>query len=136
MILREFGLFSSSSHIINGHTPVRTAQGEEPVRANGRLLVIDGGFCRSYHQTTGIAGYTLIYNSHGLRLKEHKPFQSIYSALRENKDIESASQVIETQHCRVMVKHTDAGEKISEDIHNLKVLLEAYRDGSMEQKNN
>ena len=87
MILHEFGLYSESSHIINGHTPVRTSKGEHPVRANGKLLVIDGGFCKSYHKTTGIAGYTLIFNSHGIRIKSHQPFQSVYAALTENKDM-------------------------------------------------
>ena len=75
MILHEFNLYSDRSHIINGHTPVRTSRGEHPVRANGRLMVIDGGFCKSYHKTTGIAGYTLIFNSHGIRIKSHQPFQ-------------------------------------------------------------
>ena len=77
MILREFGLFSPLSHIINGHTPVKTVEGEEPVRANGKLIVIDGGFSQAYHKTTGIAGYTLIYNSHGMRIKAHQPFESV-----------------------------------------------------------
>ena len=84
MILHEFNLYSDRSHIINGHTPVRTSRGEHPVRANGRLMVIDGGFCKSYHKTTGIAGYTLIFNSHGIRIKSHQPFQSVYAALTEN----------------------------------------------------
>ena len=84
MILHEFGLYSERSHIINGHTPVRTSKGEHPVRANGRLMVIDGGFCKSYHKTTGIAGYTLIFNSHGIRIKSHQPFQSVFAALTEN----------------------------------------------------
>lgn len=133
MILREFGLYSPASHIINGHTPVRTAKGERPVRANGKLVVIDGGFCRSYHETTGIAGYTLIYNSHGMRIKAHQPFESIYAALRENKDIESDSQYVETETKRLMVKHTDVGKKILENIESLKLLLQSYRDGSIEQ---
>lgn len=135
MILREFGLYSSFSHIINGHTPVRTVEGEMPVRANGKLMVIDGGFCRSYHKTTGIAGYTLIYNSHGIRIKAHQPFESVYTALRENKDIESESELVETEKERLMVKHTDNGKKILEDIEGLKKLLEAYRDGTIEQGN-
>ena len=75
-ILSEFGLDPDTAHIINGHTPVRTVKGELPIRANGKLLVIDGGFCEKYHDTTGIAGYTLIFNSHGLRLKAHQPFRS------------------------------------------------------------
>ncbi len=135
MILREFGLYSSFSHIINGHTPVRTGEGEMPVRANGKLIVIDGGFCRSYHKTTGIAGYTLIYNSHGIRIKAHQPFESVYTALQENKDIESESELVETEKERLMVKHTDNGKKILEDIEGLKKLLEAYRDGTIEQGN-
>lgn len=124
MILREFGLYTPMSHIINGHTPVRTAEGEQPCRANGKLLVIDGGFCKDYHKTTGIAGYTLIYNSHGLRIKAHQPFESVYRALRENKDIESESQLVETEKARVMVRDTDIGKGILEDIADLERLLE------------
>ena len=134
MILREFGLYTSISHIINGHTPVRTGKGELPVRANGKLMVIDGGFCRSYHKTTGIAGYTLIYNSHGIRIKAHQPFENVYAALRENKDIESNSELVETESERIMVKHTDDGKKIMEDIEWLKKLLEAYRSGTIKQE--
>lgn len=128
MILHEFGLYSERSHIINGHTPVRTSKGEHPVRANGKLLVIDGGFCKSYHKTTGIAGYTLIFNSHGIRIKSHQPFQSVYAALTENKDIESKSELVETEKERLMVRDTDSGKKIKEDIDGLKMLLQAYRN--------
>ena len=129
MILHEFGLHSERSHIINGHTPVRTSKGEHPVRAEGKLLVIDGGFCKSYHKTTGIAGYTLIFNSHGIRIKSHQPFQSVYAALTENKDIESKSELVETEKERLMVRDTDSGKKIKEDIDGLKMLLQAYRNG-------
>ena len=132
MILHEFNLYSDRSHIINGHTPVRTSRGEHPVRANGRLMVIDGGFCKSYHKTTGIAGYTLIFNSHGIRIKSHQPFQSVYAALTENKDIESRSELVETERDRLMVRNTDTGKKILEDIKGLKMLLQAYREGTME----
>ena len=132
MILHEFNLYSDLSHIINGHTPVRTSRGEHPVRANGRLMVIDGGFCKSYHKTTGIAGYTLIFNSHGIRIKSHQPFQSVYAALTENKDIESRSELVETERERLMVRNTDTGKKILEDIKGLKMLLQAYREGTME----
>ena len=132
MILHEFGLYSESSHIINGHTPVRTSKGEHPVRANGKLLVIDGGFCKSYHKTTGIAGYTLIFNSHGIRIKSHQPFQSVYAALTENKDIESKSELVETESERLMVRNTDNGKKIKEDIEGLKMLLRAYRSGDFD----
>lgn len=132
IILHEFGLYSERSHIINGHTPVRTSKGEHPVRANGKLLVIDGGFCKSYHKTTGIAGYTLIFNSHGIRIKSHQPFQSVYAALTENKDIESKSELVETEKERLMVRDTDSGKKIKEDIDGLKMLLQAYRNGDFE----
>lgn len=132
MILHEFNLYSDRSHIINGHTPVRTSRGEHPVRANGRLMVIDGGFCKSYHKTTGIAGYTLIFNSHGIRIKSHQPFQSVYAALTENKDIESRSELVETERERLMVRNTDTGKRILEDIKGLKMLLQAYREGTME----
>ena len=132
MILHEFNLYSDRSHIINGHTPVRTSRGEHPVRANGRLMVIDGGFCKNYHKTTGIAGYTLIFNSHGIRIKSHQPFQSVYAALTENKDIESRSELVETERERLMVRNTDTGKKILEDIKGLKMLLQAYREGTIE----
>ena len=122
-ILAEFGLYSKYSHIVNGHTPVRTGKGELPIRANGRLLVIDGGFCKEYHQTTGIAGYTLSFNAHGLRLKAHQPFESVGAALRDNKDIHSSSEIIETEKHRVLVDDTDSGEAIRERIADLYFLL-------------
>lgn len=128
-ILHEFGLDSSISHIINGHTPIKVAKGESPLKANNRLIVIDGGFCRAYQKTTGIAGYTLIYNSHGMRLKAHQPFESIAKALEENKDIESTSDFFETEAQRVMIKDTDDGKVIKETIRDLELLLMAYRQG-------
>ena len=115
------------SHIINGHTPVHAVDGENPVRANGRLFVIDGGFCRAMNKTTGIAGYTLIFNSHGLRLKAHTPFTSVEDALINNTDIRSESEVIEKETYRMFVKDTDIGKQILEDIADLKMLLENYR---------
>ncbi|MBO5032287.1 MAG: fructose-1,6-bisphosphatase [Lachnospiraceae bacterium] len=128
-ILHEFGLDSAISHIINGHTPIKVAKGESPLKANNRLIVIDGGFCRAYQKTTGIAGYTLIYNSHGMRLKAHQPFESIAKVLSENKDIESSSNFFETETERVMVKDTDNGKVIMDTIHDLELLLAAYRQG-------
>ena len=127
MILREFDLFSPYSHIINGHTPVLAAKGEQPIKAGGKLLVIDGGFCKDYQRKTGIAGYTLIYNSHGLRIKAHQPFESIEKALSENMDIISSSRLIETEKNRVMVKDTDNGKRIMEEIDDLYELLELYK---------
>ncbi len=137
-ILHEFGLDTPMAHIINGHTPIKVAKGESPLKANNRLIVIDGGFCRAYQKTTGIAGYTLIYNSHGMRLKAHQPFESIAKVLEENKDIESTSNFFETQAERVMVKDTDNGKLIIETINDLKLLLAAYRQGlivSKQEKN-
>lgn len=123
MILHEFGLFSPESHIINGHTPVKTIEGESPIRANGRLLVIDGGFSKAYHETTGIAGYTLIFNSHGMRIKAHHPFESVYKALRDNKDIDSESEIVYTASPRILVKDTENGKQIRDEISDLKMLL-------------
>ena len=131
MILSEFGLTYSVAHIVNGHTPVRASKGELPIRANGRLIVIDGGFCKGYHKTTGIAGYTLIYNSHGLRLKAHEPFESVEKAVRENSDIHSSSEIVETERRRVMVGDTDDGERIKSEIDDLYELLELYRTGKI-----
>ena len=134
MILKEFGLDPDTAHIINGHTPVRTVKGELPIRAEGRLLVIDGGFCKNYHETTGIAGYTLIYNSHGLRLKAHHPFRSIDEALRENIDIHSDSEIVETERKRKMVEDTDVGKKLRQETDDLRLLLQMYRSGIITTK--
>lgn len=131
-ILHAFGLHSPMSHIINGHTPIKVADGESPVKANNRLVVIDGGFCKAYQKTTGIAGYTLIYNSHGMRLKAHQPFESIEKVLEENKDIESTSNFFEMEPERVMIKDTDNGKKILETIRDLELLLAAYRRGTIQ----
>lgn len=126
-ILHEFGLYDEHSHIINGHTPVHAMEGENPVRANGRLFVIDGGFCRSMNKTTGIAGYTLIFNSHGLRLKAHTPFTSVEDAVMNNTDIESESEIVEKDSPRMLVKDTDIGKRVLQEIADLKKLLENYR---------
>lgn len=128
-ILHEFGLDSPMAHIINGHTPIKVSHGESPIKANNRLIVIDGGFCKAYQKTTGIAGYTLIYNSHGMRLKAHQPFESIAKVLEENKDIESTSNFFEVEPERVMVKDTDNGKEILQTISDLEKLLMAYRHG-------
>lgn len=129
MILREFGIFGDMAHIINGHTPVKVKKGESPIKGGGRLLVIDGGFCKAYQSHTGIAGYTLIYNSHGLRFMQHEAFQSMEKALDEDIDIQSESDFFEAAPRRVMVEDTDDGKKIQEDIQDLKDLLRAYREG-------
>ena len=131
MILRDFGLKSDMSHIINGHTPVHAAEGEHPVKAGGKLIVIDGGFSTPYHKTTGIAGYTLIYNSHGMRIKSHAPFESVDKVLTENIDIESRAEQFELEPYRVMIGDTDKGRAIAQQIDDLNALLDAYRDGSI-----
>ena len=128
-ILEAFGLTNKNAHIINGHTPIKVIQGESPIKANGRLIVIDGGFCRAYQKTTGIAGYTLIYNSHGLRIMSHQAFSSIDEALSENKDIHSQSEIFETAGRRMMVSDCDNGKRLKEKIKDLEQLLQAYRQG-------
>ncbi|EHO17672.1 hypothetical protein HMPREF9623_00526 [Stomatobaculum longum] len=134
MILREFGLKSDLSHIINGHTPVHASAGENPIKAGGKLIVIDGGFSRAYHKTTGIAGYTLIYNSHGMRIKSHMPFESVERVISENLDIESRANQFEIEPYRVMVGDTDIGKRLAAQIEDLNELLTAYRDGSIPER--
>ena len=129
MILREFGLYGASSRIINGHTPVKVIKGDSPIRAGGKLLIIDGGFCKAYQKTTGIAGYTLIFNSHGMRIKAHSHFTSVTDVLRENVDIESETDIFATEEKRLMVMDTDEGKKIADRITDLHALVAAYRDG-------
>ena len=129
-ILREFGLDDQTGHIINGHVPVRAAIGEHPVKARGRYIRIDGGFCRAYHDRTGIAGYTLIYTSRGLRLVSHSPFEGKKAAVRENRDILATDDVIfEMMPNRVLVRDTDYGKRILERMEDLRGLLNAYREG-------
>ncbi|MDL2318678.1 fructose-1,6-bisphosphatase [Eubacteriales bacterium OttesenSCG-928-A19] len=131
MILREFGLYGPSSHIINGHTPVKVIKGDSPIRAGGKLLIIDGGFCRAYQKTTGIAGYTLIFNSHGMRIKAHSGFSSVADVLAQNDDIQSETDIFETEPRRLMVMDTDDGKKIEARVADLHALVAAYRDGSV-----
>ena len=134
MILHEFGLYSERSHIINGHTPVNVKKGESPIRADGKLYVIDGGFCKAYQKATGIAGYTLIFNSHGMKLKTHQPFESLKKALEENLDIHSDTEIVEVEEERIMVADTDQGVIIRERIGDLKELLKAYRSGLVRER--
>ena len=129
-ILREFGCRGADSHIVNGHTPVREADGDTPVRADGRLLVIDGGFCQAYHKVTGIAGYTLISDEHGMRLKAHKAFQGIRAALLEDADIVPAHELTIFEAPRPLrVCDTDTGDEIRRQISDLDDLLAAYNAG-------
>lgn len=134
MIFQEFGLDPKISHIINGHVPVEIKKGESPIRAGGKLLVIDGGFSRAYQAQTGIAGYTLIYNSYGLLLVSHEPFESTQKAIEEERDIHSTTVVLEQEVVRKRVGDTDIGEELKVQIKDLEKLLEAYRKGLIKEK--
>ena len=130
-ILKEFGVEGEPSHIINGHIPVKTTKGESPIKAGGRLLVIDGGYSKPYQAETGIAGYTLIYNSYGLRLVQHEPFESTQNAIEQGKDIISETKVVEFMERRKLVRDTDIGKKLIDQIDDLKQLLVAFRKGQI-----
>lgn len=133
-VLKEFGLESKNSHIINGHIPVKEKDGESPIRANGKLLVIDGGFAKSYRSQTGRSGYTLTYNSYGLILSANEPFDSKTDAIREGIDIKYDIMVNEKETERKRVADTDVGKEIQEEIDDLKLLLKAYREGKIKQE--
>lgn len=132
-ILREFGLSGEGSHIVNGHVPVRAIEGESPIKGGGRLIIIDGGFCRAYHRRTGIAGYTLVYNSRGLILRTHQPFESVEKAIHEDEDIASKSEYIYTALQRILVRDTDEGGRKQALIRDLTALVEAYQSGVIAQ---
>ncbi len=134
IIFEEFGLNPDTSHIINGHVPVKSKNGESPIKANGKLLVIDGGFSKAYQGTTGIAGYTLIYNSYGLLLVSHDPFESTLKAIEEEKDIHSTTMVLEKEVERKRVRDTDNGKELMEQIKDLEMLLDAYRIGLIKEQ--
>lgn len=133
-ILEEFGLKPEDSHIINGHVPVETIKGESPIKANGKLLVIDGGLSKAYQGKTGIAGYTLIYNSYGLMLVSHEPFESTIKAIEEEKDILSSTVVLEKVVDRKTVGCTDIGAELKLQIKDLEMLLTAYRKGLIKEQ--
>jgi fructose-1,6-bisphosphatase-3 len=128
-ILTAFGLDAEKSHIVNGHVPVERKKGESPIKCNGKLLIIDGGFSKAYQSKTGIAGYTLVANSHGMRLVSHEPFESMETAILKESDIFSDSIVVETAVNRLRVSDTDIGVELRESIKQLESLLEAYREG-------
>ena len=128
-ILDAFGVEGEHRHIINGHVPVHVAQGENPIKADGRLMVIDGGFAEPYHTTTGIAGYTLVYHSRGFELIQHEPFTSTKDAVLQGTDIKSSKQIVEMTGNRIMVRDTDKGRVLGEQIKELQELLYAYRHG-------
>ena len=134
-ILTEFGLPTEGSHIINGHVPVQIIKGENPVKANGKLLVIDGGFSKAYQEKTGIAGYTLVFHSRGFQLVQHEPFESRQKAIEDGQDIISNTVLTEYQTQRLLVKDTDKGKEISEQIEDINKLLACYRRGLIREKN-
>ena len=122
------------AHIINGHIPIESKSGESPIKCNGKLLIIDGGFSKAYQPKTGIAGYTLIYNSYGLVLAAHEPFESIDKAVKEGQDIHSHMQLVQQVVKRKMVADTDAGKEMQTNIEELEELLLAYREGQIVEK--
>ena len=133
-ILDEFELDTRKSHIVNGHVPVELKKGESPIKCDGKLLIIDGGFSKAYQSKTGIAGYTLVANSHGMRLVAHEPFESMEAAVLHESDIFSDSTVIEVAPIRIRVSDTDIGRQLKDQIKQLELLLQAYRDGIIVEK--
>lgn len=133
-ILDAFGVVGSNRHIINGHVPVRTLKGENPIKANGKLMVIDGGFSKAYHNETGIAGYTLVYHSRGFQLVQHEPFTSTEDAIQRGTDIKSTIQIVEMSNRRMLVADTDIGVELRKQIDDLEELLYAYRHGYIKEK--
>ena len=133
-ILDAFGVEGDTRHIINGHVPVHAAEGENPIKADGKLMVIDGGFAKAYHKQTGIAGYTLVYHSRGFELVQHEPFTSAADAIQRGTDIKSTTQIVEMSAHRMLVADTDKGRELRAQVADLKQLLYAYRHGILKEK--
>ena len=133
-ILDACGVAGPNRHIINGHVPVHASKGENPIKANGKLMVIDGGFSEAYHSETGIAGYTLVYHSRGFQLVQHEPFTSASDAIRKGTDIKSTTQLVELSTHRMHVADTDKGDELRAQIDDLRQLLYAYRHGFVKEK--
>ena len=133
-ILDSFGVKGPNRHIINGHVPVHVAKGENPIKANGKLMVIDGGFSEAYHNETGIAGYTLVYHSRGFQLVQHEPFTSAQDAIQRGLDIKSTTQLVELSAHRMRVADTDKGEELRAQVEDLRQLLYAYRHGILKER--
>ncbi|HON54762.1 MAG TPA: fructose-1,6-bisphosphatase [Bacteroidales bacterium] len=136
MIIKEFGVEDEHARIINGHIPVKTIKGESPIKAGGKLLVIDGGYSKAYQSETGIAGFTLIYNSHGLQLVQHQPFVSTQQAIEKGEDIISETTVLEFSNQRKLVRDIDIGKELMQQIEDLTHLLDAYRSGYLKELDN
>lgn len=133
-IMKEFGLDPAYGHIVNGHVPVKRKDGENPIKCGGKVMVIDGGFSKAYQKETGIAGYTLIFNSYGLLLVAHEPFESTEAAIEKENDIHSELTVVQRVHDRILVGDTDNGRELKEQIRDLEQLLSAYRNGEIIEK--
>ena len=133
-ILDAFGVEGENRHVINGHVPVHASKGENPIKANGKLMVIDGGFSQAYHSTTGIAGYTLVYHSRGFQLVQHEPFTNVREAIEKGTDIKSTTQLVELSAHRMLVADTDQGKELRSQIEDLRQLLYAYRHGILKEK--
>ena len=133
-ILDSFGITGENRHIINGHVPVHVMSGENPIKADGKLMVIDGGFSQAYHKETGIAGYTLVYHSRGFELVQHEPFTSTADAIQRGTDIKSTIQIVEMSNRRMLVADTDKGDELQKQIEDLKELLYAYRHGFIKEQ--
>lgn len=133
-ILDNFGVKGSHRHIINGHVPVKVGKGETPIKANGKLMVIDGGFSKAYHNTTGIAGYTLVFHSRGFQMAQHEPFTSAEDAVKRGTDILSTTYIVELNSQRVLVRDTDKGQELQSQIAELKELLYAYSHGIIKER--
>jgi fructose-1,6-bisphosphatase-3 len=133
-ILQEFGLDPQRGHIVNGHVPVEVKKGESPIKAGGKLLVIDGGFAKAYQAKTGIAGYTLIFNSYGLLLASHEAFESVERLLEEKARVHTRTQILEMSSTRMRVLDTDLGQTIQARIDDLKALLNAYQAGYLQEQ--
>lgn len=133
-ILRAFGIEGEHAHIINGHVPVKASKGETPIKGGGKMMVIDGGFSKAYHDTTGIAGYTLVYHSRGLQLVQHEPFTSAEDAVARGTDIVSTTQIVELNSDPVRVRNTDVGQELQLQIDELEQLLHAYRTGFIKER--
>lgn len=134
IILDAFGVTGPNRHIINGHVPVHAGSGENPIKANGKLMVIDGGFSQAYHKETGIAGYTLVYHSRGFQLVQHEPFTSTEDAILRGSDIKSTTQIVEMSAHRMLVADTDIGKDLKEQVADLEKLLYAYRHGYLKER--
>ena len=134
MILDEFSVSGKHRHIINGHVPVKAVKGESPIRADGRLMVIDGGFAEAYHNKTGTAGYTLVYHSTGFVLVQHEPFSSVDEVIRTGSDIAGTTVIVESSAKRIRVRDTDKGRVLANQINELKALLHAYRNGTIPER--